>query len=314
MKELFYLAFENRFRGTRELIKQRVEFYLPLAKVLHEQLPKKQIIDLGCGRGEWLELLRDHGIVAKGIDLDKGMLSVAYGLGLDVQHADALKYLKSLSDNSASLISGFHIAEHLEFDTLAELVSEAYRVLDEGGVLFLETPNPENPYVSMSGFYMDPSHRNPIPIGLLNFLFEYTGFARSKPFRLNGGKYDKARDITPLYEMWEIVSPDYSIIGQKNSLEKNSTVEEFFAKDTGYSLHGVMQLFALREHERYNAHSSEIREARVEAQQARVEAQQWHQQAVALRQSRSFKFGFYILHPWKIPGAIWSSGKKLIKK
>ena len=92
----FYLAFEERYRGTRELIALRLEVYLPFVQPLKSLYETPEILDLGCGRGEWLELMQKNGFLAKGVDLDEGMLMACRELNLDVCQADALDYLREL--------------------------------------------------------------------------------------------------------------------------------------------------------------------------------------------------------------------------
>jgi len=211
----FYIAFENRYRGSRELIKQRQTSYLPYISPLKTVYPNLKAIDLGCGRGEWLELLKENGVDASGVDLDDAMLSSCIASNLNVKKIDAISALQELPNASLQIISGFHIAEHLPFEQLIELIHQALRVLSPGGLLILETPNSENIQVATSSFYLDPTHRNPIPAQLLSFLMTYSGFAFTTELRLNA-------DISPAEDVWLTlrnvltgVSRDYAIIAQK---------------------------------------------------------------------------------------------------
>lgn len=162
MSSDFYRAFEDKFRGAREVIKARLKVYLPFIKPLKDIYPDASAVDLGCGRGEWLELLAENGFSAQGVDLDDGMLAACRELGLRVQTGEAVAFLKSLPDQSQAVISGFHLAEHIPFDDLQALVEESLRVLRPAGVLILETPNPENIVVGTSSFYLDPTHRKSV--------------------------------------------------------------------------------------------------------------------------------------------------------
>ena len=211
----FYIAFENRYRGSRELIKQRQTSYLPYIAPLKTVYPNLKAIDLGCGRGEWLELLKENGVDASGVDLDDAMLSSCIASNLKVKKIDAISALQELPNASLHIISGFHIAEHLPFEQLIELIHQALRVLSPGGLLILETPNSENINVATSSFYLDPTHRNPIPAQLLSFLMTYSGFAFTTELRLNA-------DISPAEGAWLTlrnvltgVSRDYALIAQK---------------------------------------------------------------------------------------------------
>lgn len=172
----FYLDFEDRFRGAFEAIQARQAKYLPLIREAQAGTPSHPVLDLGCGRGEWLDLLRREGLEAQGVDSNDRMLAACRELGLNVHHADALAYLRSLEDDALGAITGFHIAEHLPFNTLIALFDEAWRVLKPGGLLLLETPNPENLQVGAHTFYMDPTHRHPLPPALLEFLAQARGY------------------------------------------------------------------------------------------------------------------------------------------
>ena len=214
MTDLFYSAFEDRYRGSRELIKSRQSVYLPFIEKLQTKGRALKALDLGCGRGEWLELLRDWGVEAEGVDLDDSMLRICYEMDLAVSNQNALTVLAQAPSASLDIVSGFHIAEHLEFSQLVTLVNESFRVLRPGGLLILETPNSENIAVATSSFYLDPTHHNPIPIQLLGFLLNFTGFPVVEELRLNA-------DISPNQSSWislndviSGVSRDYAVIGQ----------------------------------------------------------------------------------------------------
>ena len=169
----FYAAFEDQFRGQREEIKERLKVYLP---VLNEAGIKTGILDIGCGRGEWLELLRDAGSEARGVDLNRVMLNECRRLGLEVTEADALSYLRGVADESLHAVTSFHLIEHLPFETLIALVDEIERSLKPGGLVILETPNPKNLTVGACSFYSDPTHRNPIFPETIQFILSSRGF------------------------------------------------------------------------------------------------------------------------------------------
>jgi O-antigen chain-terminating methyltransferase len=215
MKLGFYRAFEDKYRGSRELIKSRLRVYLPFLIAMKESLEESKALDVGCGRGEWLEVLKEEGIEAVGIDLDDDMLEACRQRGLTVETAEAVSYIKSLPDESFTLISGFHFAEHLPFADLQAFVQEALRVLKPAGLLILETPNPENIMVGTTNFYLDPTHNHPLPPDLLSFLPEYYGFYRTQILRLQERKEVLEAPETSLYHVLSEVSPDYSIVAQK---------------------------------------------------------------------------------------------------
>ena len=237
----FYRAFEDRYRGARELISARLQAYQPFIAPLPGICQPARAIDLGCGRGEWLELLQGAGFAAQGIDLDAGMLAACTERGLPVVQGDALAHLQSLGDASQCLVSGFHIAEHLPFDALHILVQEALRVLQPGGLLILETPNPENVEVGTSSFYLDPTHQRPIPPLLLSFLLEHHGFARVKTVRLQEPAGLRQRSDIGLAHVLCGVSPDYAVVAQKaGAPDTMARLDAAFSTHYGIDLHELV--------------------------------------------------------------------------
>lgn len=230
----FYRTFEDKHRGPQDLIKSRLKVYLPFVEIIKTIYPKALALDLGCGRGEWLELLNEHGFITQGVDLDEGMLDACRDLHLNVHKEDVLEFLKKMPNESCSIVSGFHLAEHIHFDNLKQLVKEAKRVLLPAGLLILETPNPENIIVGTSGFYLDPTHQRPLPPLLLSFLAEYYHFERAKILRLQESKENDPIDINQIFHG---VSPDYAMIAQKSAApELIALSEEVFAKEYGVTL------------------------------------------------------------------------------
>ena len=183
--DALYEAFEDKYRGSRADIKQWLVVYLDRLKLTGAGQAESPVVDIGCGRGEWLELLRENGLVAYGIDVNSMMVERTISLGLDARVADLITHLRTLSDASRSAITAFHIVEHLPFETLIDFLDEALRVLLPGGMLILETPNPENMRVGATTFYNDPTHRNPIPPEPLRFIVEHRGFSDVEIERLH---------------------------------------------------------------------------------------------------------------------------------
>lgn len=234
----FYRAFEDRYRGSRDVIKARLAVYLDFLRPLNGQgaeVPKA--VDLGCGRGEWLELLVESGFEAIGIDLDEGMLAASRERGLTVVRGDALAHLSSLPDDSLAVVSAFHLVEHLPFDAVQTLISQSLRVLRPGGLLILETPNAENLVVGTSHFYLDPTHQKPIPHQLLGFLAEYHGFVRNKILRLQEAAVTAASPSPTLWEVLVGASPDYAVVAQKGGpAEDLARFDDAFGLEYGLSL------------------------------------------------------------------------------
>jgi SAM-dependent methyltransferase len=312
MKLGFYRAFEDKFRGSRELIKSRLEVYCPFIETIIKIYPESQTVDLGCGRGEWLELMGELGFSAQGVDLDEGMLDACRDIGLKVWLADALEYLKQQPDESQSVVSAFHLVEHIPFDDLQILVEESLRVLKPAGLLILETPNPENIVVGSSSFYLDPTHHNPIPPTLLSFLPEYYGFEKVKILRLQESlEVSESKDVS-LLNVLNGVSPDYAVIAQKTA--KNEIIglsDNVFQVEYGVTLEQLAMRFSKNaedkaqhaedkaqhaedkaQHAEDKAQHAEDKAQQIEnkAQQASIEQEKTHQiQIEAFKQSTSWR-------------------------
>lgn len=247
MNNNFYKSLEDKFRGSTELIKERLTIYLPFLEIFKNIDQNVNVVDVGCGRGEWLQLLQENGIDAFGVDTDEGMLENAKKLGLNVELIDAIEYLKSLDDESIYAISGFHIAEHLDFELLKELIKESFRVLKPAGLLILETPNPENIKIATCDFYLDPTHIKPIPPNLLSFLPEFYGFKRTKILRLQEDKELKNSDFVSIHKIIQGASPDYAVVAQKSAkIETLELFDEVFEKDYGLQIDTLMSKFEER--------------------------------------------------------------------
>lgn len=242
--ENFYRDFEERYRGSQELVKSRLSVYLLFVLPLRRFCQPFEGIDLGCGRGEWLEIMKENGINILGVDLNDGMLKSARERGLSVLKEDAVKSLQKLSGESQSLVTGYHIAEHLTFDSLQNLIRESMRVLRPGGMLILETPNPENITVGTERFYLDPTHIHPLPSQLLCYLAEYAGFKKVKVIRLQEELNQDSQSAIDLYSVLSGVSPDYAVIAQKNgSPEILDVTASAFEKEYGLSLEMLAKMY-----------------------------------------------------------------------
>ena len=181
--DTFYLMLEDQFRGTRDDIKQRLEVYLPYIREL--KFDDAKMLDIGCGRGEFLELLHGQNLPVEGVDFNSIFVDECRTMGFEVAEADALTFLRERKSNSYAAISAIHVVEHLPLRVLVALLDEVFRVLRPGGLLILETPNPENLLVASSNFYIDPTHRKPLPSLLLSFLAEKRGFCRVQVLKLH---------------------------------------------------------------------------------------------------------------------------------
>lgn len=235
MNDDFYVAFEEKFRGSEELIKERQKKYLKFINPLKILKDEVKALDIGCGRGEWISLLNENGFNARGIDVNESMVKVASQKGLNAAVNDALGELKSLDENSLDIITAFQVVEHIKFDDVLELIKEAKRVLAPCGILILETPNPENIMVGTQWFYLDATHKNPIPCELLSFATHYYGLERNFIFKTNEKSPSEYERDMGLFDVFEGVSPDYSVIAQKNG-DQSELFDEAFAVMPGVNL------------------------------------------------------------------------------
>lgn len=179
----YLAALEDAFRGDAEALAAQME-----ADYLHHVMAARDAacaadpaaaqapcIDIGCGRGSWLRLLRAKGLVVRGVDHSANALAQAQAHGLDVVQADALQWLQAQPAGQALVVSAFHVMEHLTLAQRLQLLRECVRVLRPGGLLLLETPNPENIYVATHTFHHDPTHTQPLTPDGLAFMVRYHG-------------------------------------------------------------------------------------------------------------------------------------------
>jgi SAM-dependent methyltransferase len=169
-REHEYLELEERHRGTEEEISARFAVYL-------DHLPESgTVLDLGCGRGETLELLRDAGYQGRGVDSSQMMIEQCRAKGLEVEQLDLISALERQEEASVSAVVSLHVIEHLPPVVIARLVRLAWRALEPGGVLILETPNPLSMVVAARNFWLDPTHQRPVHPESLEVLFGSVGF------------------------------------------------------------------------------------------------------------------------------------------
>lgn len=188
--ESLYRAFEETFRGSEETIEARLEVYRPWVLKSLAGLPDPLWLDLGCGRGEWLRLLAKAGIAGVGIDSNSGMAAAAQASGLNILVEDVMQHLRARGAGTVDGLSAFHVVEHLPPELVLELLKEGMRVVRPGGALILETPNPENLQVGAHTFYLDPTHRSPVPPALLVFLARQAGWDQVEVMRLHPDEGD----------------------------------------------------------------------------------------------------------------------------
>ena len=162
-----------RFRGSFDEVKERVSVYVPELKSVAELGP---VLDVGCGGGELLSVLKENDIDAYGIEILESAVDECVAAGLDARVDDALHHLAAVAPASLGAVTAIHVVEHLGIDTLIEMIDLALRALKPGGMIVFETPNPANVMVGADSFYIDPTHAHPIPSALLEFLVSIRGF------------------------------------------------------------------------------------------------------------------------------------------
>lgn len=167
-----YTAFENRYRGDAENVRRQQESYL-------DYFPEKgKIMDLGCGRGEFLELLEDRGREAEGVDISRQMIDICRDKGLTCERADLLEKLSASPDNALSGVFSSQVVEHLPPTYLQRLVETIYAKLRPAGTVILETVNPLSVFALVQIYFLDMTHQQPLHPQALRFLLENAGFER----------------------------------------------------------------------------------------------------------------------------------------
>jgi 2-polyprenyl-3-methyl-5-hydroxy-6-metoxy-1,4-benzoquinol methylase len=206
-----YTRFAERFRGSEEYVKEGQRFYLPYYKDC------RSVLDIGCGRGEFLELMRDAGISAHGIDLDNASVELCKARGLSAEVADLFPFLASDLGTPFDGIFAAQIVEHLPPEQLPRMIKLCAARLKPGGILTIETPNPECLAIFATHFYIDPTHTRPAPPALLAFYFEEFGLGSIEVHR----RFPAAESMPEVESLPADVqskffgSLDYAITGRK---------------------------------------------------------------------------------------------------
>src|SRR3989338_3320890 len=221
--DLLYTRLVDAFRGTRQLIKERAMVYLPVIFQANIGSKDSPILDIGCGRGEWLELLKEKGYVAYGLDNNRVTIEQCKEKGFAVVEGEAIDYLRSIPNESVGAVTGFHIIEHLPFETVIQLLDETLLVLKPGGIAIFETPNPQNILVGSCNFYLDPTHRNPLPSPMIKFFAEARGLSRVEiwnlhPHPLAAGIDNEIGKLPEQIIEYFYGPQDYAVIGYKGPI------------------------------------------------------------------------------------------------
>ena len=177
--EKFYFLFENVFRGSMEEIKKRQSIYLRYVVEAHANSRGSFFLDAGCGRCEFLTLLKEHGISAKGVDTNRLAAELGKKMNVDVISRDAFEYLASLEDNSLIGFSMFQVIEHLDFRRVDGILKTSLRKISPNGIIIIESVNPYCP-TALGKFYLDPTHVRPYASDLIKLTLEWHGFEKVK--------------------------------------------------------------------------------------------------------------------------------------
>jgi 2-polyprenyl-3-methyl-5-hydroxy-6-metoxy-1,4-benzoquinol methylase len=206
-----YAAFAERFRGSEEYVKTGQQVYVPYFA------GRTRVLDIGCGRGEFLELMRGAGVEAAGIDRSAESVTLCRQKGLSAEVADLFAYLPTLPEGGLDGIFCAQVVEHLPPERLPELVKLCARCLAPGGVIAIETPNPECLAIFATHFYLDPTHTRPVPHPLLRFYLEEFGIGNIEVKKLSAA-VDSMPALATLPEEFRAAffdGLDYAVIGWK---------------------------------------------------------------------------------------------------
>ena len=221
----FYTQFENNFRGSREQIMEVLSNYDGLIDYILNIDNDPTLLDIGSGRGEWIEKCNAKGFKSIGLELDTKMVHDCKKLNLNIKEGDALSLLDDFCEDSFSIVSAFHVIEHMNHENITELLVKAKRVLKPDGLLILETPSIDNVLVATKSFHVDPTHINKIHPDLLAFMIERSGFTELKYYFINGGPLQNFEHYK-LTRVLNGVAQDLVLIASKSSILDNSIFED----------------------------------------------------------------------------------------
>jgi O-antigen chain-terminating methyltransferase len=208
-----YVGFEDKFRGSSEDIHRRVSEYLPFFE------GARDVLDIGCGRGEFLALLREHGVPARGIDINSAMVEVCRQQGLDASDADALSYLRAQPDGSLGGLFAAQVVEHLEPRYLTAVIGLAFDKLRPGAPIVLETINPACWFAFFESYIRDITHVRPLHPDTLKYLLIAGGFQHVDiRYRAPYPEHDKLQPLAANTSLGTVVDTLNANVERLNSL------------------------------------------------------------------------------------------------
>ena len=210
-EEFDYGRFAERFRGSEDYVKAGQQLYLPYFAGC------RNVLDIGCGRGEFLEMMRDAQVPARGIDLGEESVAACRHKGLEAEAADLYVYLPNLPEASLDGIFCSQVVEHLPPERLPEMIKLCSSRLTRNGLIAIETPNPECLAIFATHFYLDPTHHRPVPHPLLAFYLEEFGFGNIEVKRLAPAvdSMPSLASLPPDFREAFFGSLDYAILARK---------------------------------------------------------------------------------------------------
>ncbi len=208
-KDLSYLLFENVFYD-HDIVKEKQKCYIPFIKKINtaDMPPNTSWLDIGCGRGEFLNILNRENIKSLGVEINLIEYNELIRRGFSAYNDDAVSFLKKTEEKFMG-ISALQVVEHLEDAYLHNVIELAFLKIQGGGLIILETVNPYS-FVGLANFYMDETHKKPIPPYRLAFLLEWYGFKNVK-ILYSALLPENFRNIDPKYNY-----QDYAVIGEKS--------------------------------------------------------------------------------------------------
>jgi O-antigen chain-terminating methyltransferase len=205
------LAFSERFRGSEADVKEKLRVYLP------SFADCSPVADLGCGRGEFLDLLRETGVTGIGVEANPELAAMVRAKGHPAVCEDLIAFLAGREAESLGGIFCAHVIEHMPAEALLRMLNEAQRVLRPGGILALETPNPGCLAIFATYFFLDPTHLRPVPSELVRYLLVESGFTAVRILGLHPAE-EEFPELKPLPEPFRqqfFGSLDYGVLAQK---------------------------------------------------------------------------------------------------